>query len=279
MVSKKESQFITKNVISDTDYIRTFTPGLNSAITFSDFKSSLGVTGSIEQVGDPLGAPVLYTSGDNYFIRNIESTKGVQANVSAQNGITLGLNIAQASTGIKLIDDLNAKQYQLKTIKAGADITITDEGDAIEINYSSQDSINDGLMWVQGSTTETVISGTGIKTKVNNVWTVGDVGRFTFDSTGRLTYTGEKPVRLPIDISTTMLTSAGGDKQAEMCVGINGSTIAATCKQGTVNSSKAASVSTIWQHEFVTGDYVEVFVSNESDTTNIIVQQAVVRIN
>jgi hypothetical protein len=135
MVSKKESQFVVQNVISDADFIRIFRTGLNSAVSFSDFKTSLGVTGSISQVGDPLGAPVLYTSGDNYFIRNIESTKGVQANVSAQNGVSLGLNIAQASTGVKLIDDLNAKQYQLKTIKEGANVSLTDEGDAIEINF------------------------------------------------------------------------------------------------------------------------------------------------
>lgn len=137
MVSKKESQFVVQNVISDTDFIRIFRTGLNSAVSFSDFKTSLGVTGSISQVGDPLGAPVLYTSGDNYFIRNIESTKGVQANVSAQNGVALGLNIAQANTGVKLIDDLNAKQYQLKTLKEGVGVNLNDEGDTIEINFVS----------------------------------------------------------------------------------------------------------------------------------------------
>lgn len=136
MVSKKESQFITKDFISDSEFIRIFSPGLNSAISFSDFKSSLGVTGTIKQIGDPISTPVLQQLGSVYGIRNIETSKGVLSGVSAQNGVMLSLNFSQGNDGEKVIQDLSADSYVFKTLKGGSDIVLTDEGDAIEINYA-----------------------------------------------------------------------------------------------------------------------------------------------
>jgi hypothetical protein len=146
-------------------------------------------------------------------------------------------------------------------------------------NTGIPDSMTDGLISVVGSSTETVIPVRGVKVKVNNTWTEEITARFDFDASGRLTYVGERPIRLPIDVTSTILMASGGDKQVEMCIAINGVAVTQTCKQATSNSSKAASVTTFWQYEFKTGDYVEVFVSNEDDTTKIIVQQAIVRIN
>ena len=141
------------------------------------------------------------------------------------------------------------------------------------------DSISDGLIHVSGSSTETVISSVGVDVKMTNTWLQDDISRFSFDASGRLTYTGERELRLPIDISVTLLTAAGGDKQIEVSIAINGTSIAATTMQATVSSSKAGSISSIWQHDFAPGDYVEVFIGNLTDTTNIIGQQAVLRIN
>ena len=73
--------------------------------------------------------------------------------------------------------------------------------------------------------------------------------------------------------------ASGGDKQVEVSIAINGASVAATTMQATVSAAKAGSISSIWQHDFVTGDYIEVFVGNLTDTTNIIAQQAVLRIN
>ena len=146
-----------------------------------------------------------------------------------------------------------------------------------EFNVST--SLNDGLMSSESNALETVIASTGVKVKVNAVWVDDGVSRFAFNSSGRLTYIGERNVRLPIDLTSTLLMAGGGDSQCEMAIAINGVIITATSKQSTVSSTKAASVTTFWQHEFATGDYIEAFVSNESNTTNIVVQQIIARIN
>jgi len=158
-------------------------------------------------------------------------------------------------------------------------VSVDDTRWAFAINNEISDSINDGLMYVEGSTTQTVIASAGVSVKINNVWTSAGESRFDFDSNGRLTYIGERPTKLPIDLTTTLLAAAGGDKQVGLCLAINGSIVTPTCKVSTASSSKAASVTTLWQHEFVNGDYVEGFVSNDTNTENIIVEQAIMRIN
>ena len=137
MAGTKESQLTVKTSVLDTDFVRLFTAGQNFAASFSDFKSALGVTGTLNQVGDPLGVPI-YTSscdGVNNF-RNLESSKGMIFNVSARNGILGGCNFKQGSSGVPVITDLNAKQYQFKTLVAGAGITLTDNGDNITISLT-----------------------------------------------------------------------------------------------------------------------------------------------
>lgn len=519
MTSKKISQFNVSASLNHSDLFTFVVNGTNKNISYSSFKSDLGVTGTLSQVGDPAGAPVLDNNGTDYFIRNLESAKGIIAELSPENGVSLSCNFSQQTTGENIIKNLSDDIYSFKSLTAGANIALSSDDENIEISFIGdaassktvpvssmddfpspvdgvitledgtdylvladlettnrfyttgsttiraassqivrlrytgvdamitgvshntlirgitlsapngslfdfsnasptgifqfiesnveecdsigtfnnlfilrfdaigwediktegmlftgvmfnvdldrgivfinggtfidlgtsilnelsiskqvlqltsdpsavflsgltgsnnilaggegactdnrvsvltsplsgitandvryefffntgiQDSMSDALISVQGSSTETVISGTGVKTKVNNIWTEQDASRFTFDSNGRLTYAGEKKSRLPIDVTATILGASGGDKQTEMCIGINGTPLPETCKQTTTNSSKAASVSTFWQHEFEAGDYVEVFVSNESDTTNIIVQQSVVRIN
>lgn len=517
--SKRISQFNSDSLLQDGDLFTLVRNNTNLNIRYSDFKTDLGVTGSISQTGDPLGAPVLYDAGNsNYYIRNLESSKGIAVTVSAQNGVNIATDFAQIGNGQKVIKDISADQLEFKTLVGGSNINITSDDDTLTFNFipsggasktvtiseesdfpdpvagvitlendtdyllvndittanrfiaarpnsirgaSSQmvelaytgtgtmfsgdsvslkffnvtisapsghifnttatgapgivqmvecnvrecetlgnidsnfitrftnvafeniktngltfsgtneilvidvgvafiyggslidfgtstfnavtiessilqesavgtfflsglpnsgninagglatvinnkgfgsgtalsgvnqndarweffgnnltpDSLADGMISVVGSTTETIITTQGVKVKVNNVWTEEVSARFDFDSSGRLTYNGERPIRLPVGLTTTVLFAAGTDKQADVCIAINGSVITQTTKQGTASSTKAASITTIWQHEFLPGDYVEVFTSNETNTENIIVQQAVLRIN
>lgn len=146
-------------------------------------------------------------------------------------------------------------------------------------NTGVSDTRPDALISIVGNSTETVISSANAPVKAAGVWTIDGDSHFTSDTTGRITYNGETNFTGPIDFSTTILMAAGGDKQVTVYVAINGAVVIQTGKQGTASSSKAASITVIWQHEFVTGDYVEVWVENNDDATNIVLQQAVGRIN
>jgi len=134
MASQKISTFNVSTSLSNSDLFTFVVNSTNKNVSFSDFKLALGVTGTLSQKGAALGTPVLDVSGINYGIRNLESSKGVIASVSAQNGINLGCNFTQATTGVKVIKDLNAAQYVVKTIKGGSNISVVDKTDSIEIN-------------------------------------------------------------------------------------------------------------------------------------------------
>ena len=132
MASQKISTFTAQSLLDNSDLFTFVRNGSNYNVSYSNFKSDLGVTGSISQTGDSLGAPVLDTvSEGNYEVRNLESSKGVIASVSAQNGINLACNFEQSATGTKIIPDLNAAQYKIKTLQSGEGITLTDDGEVI----------------------------------------------------------------------------------------------------------------------------------------------------
>ena len=148
-----------------------------------------------------------------------------------------------------------------------------------ESNAGVPDSISDGLIFTSANALETTIDTQSVAVKANAIFTYDDLSRFTSDGLGRLTYIGERSIRLPIDITATVLAASGGDKQVGVCVAINGVAISATCVSGTASNTKAAAISTIWQYSFEPSDYVEVFVINDTNTVNLIVSQSVLRVN
>ena len=102
-IGKKESQFTVKTTIIDSDFVRMFVAGQNLAISFNDFKLSLGVTGTLTAVGDPLAVQVLNEpTAQDYQIRAIESGAGILASVSAQNGIKIKTNFFPKMFGVSL---------------------------------------------------------------------------------------------------------------------------------------------------------------------------------
>ena len=517
--SRRISQFNNDSLLQDGDLFTLVRSNTNLNIRYSDFKLSLGVSGTLSTTGDQLGAQILDNStGTDYKIRNLESTKGIAVTLSAENGVNIATDFTQTGVGQKIINDVTADQLAFKTLLSGNNITITDSGNSLRFDLtgtggttktvtiaeesdfpaavggvitllpdtdylivndittanrfvtarpntirasSSQmvtltytgvdtmftsvdpsfkisnitinapnghifsstaptlpgvvqmvesnvkscqtlgtidgnfitrftniafeglvaggltfaganqilvvnvgvaflgggslidlgtstfqaisiengfipssapgtfflsglsnsgnlipgglatvsgnkgfgsgsslngisvsdvrwefsgnntipDTVSDGLMSTQSNALVTAITTISVPVKVNAVWTLGTAARFDFDSSGRLTFVGERAEKLPIDITASILGATGGDKQASMCLAINGSIVTATCQETTVNSTKAGTVSLVWQHNFTNGDYVEVFVTNETDTVDLVVTQSIVRIN
>lgn len=135
MASQKISEFNVSTSLNNSDLFTFVVNGTNKNITYSSFKTELGVTGSLSQAGDPLGAPILDQNGTTYNIRNLESSKGAMASVSAQDGVAIACNFAQGTVGVPIITDLNAKQYEIKTLAEGDNISIQDHGNHIEIAF------------------------------------------------------------------------------------------------------------------------------------------------
>jgi hypothetical protein len=150
-------------------------------------------------------------------------------------------------------------------------------------NDDIPDTKEDALLSVTGNALETVIASTSSDgtnaVKMNAVWTLGPSSHFTVDTTGRMTYTGVNITPEPIDFSVTLAMASGGDQQVSAYIALNGVPITSTGMQTTASSTKVGAVTIIWQHNFETGDYVELFLEGVTSTTNIIGQRSVGRIN
>tara|TARA_R110002096_G_scaffold152085_1_gene315011 strand:+ start:270 stop:1847 length:1578 start_codon:yes stop_codon:yes gene_type:complete len=146
-------------------------------------------------------------------------------------------------------------------------------------NTGIPDTHPDGKLSVSGNALETVIAATFTPVKANAVWDIGAASHFTADSTGRITYNGETEFTAPIIISTTLLMASGGDNQVAPYVAVNGVEVANTGMQMTASSTKAGTATVVWQHDFHTGDYVELVIENHTGTTNVILQQSVMLVN
>lgn len=129
--SQKISSFNTQSLLSDTDLFTLVRSGTNLNIKYSDFKTDLGVTGTLNQVGNPLGVPVLDKVGTTNNIRNLESGAGMQFSVAADNGIIGKWNVAQDSTGISITSGLTDSQPVMASLSAGLGISIVKTDDNI----------------------------------------------------------------------------------------------------------------------------------------------------
>ncbi len=147
------------------------------------------------------------------------------------------------------------------------------------LNDTLADTRADAMVSLTGNATETVISSVGVPAQAAGTYVVEREGQFTCSTGGICTYEGVKPAVLPIDASFSLLAASGGDKQATGYLAINGVVIASSSITVTMNSAKAGSGSCHWQVQLNPTDDVSFWVSNDSDTTNIVVSQCVLRVN
>jgi len=140
-----------------------------------------------------------------------------------------------------------------------------------------QDTNPEALLHFQGNATETVISTINTPVKVNAVWTIDSESFFTGDTTGKVIYDGIKDLSVPIDISVRLFAAGGGTQDVTVYLALNGSIISGSGRGVEVSGTKGQNVSIPWQRELITTDFPEVFVENNSGTTNIVVTDGIFR--
>jgi len=131
---RKISEFPALTSIPSSSIMSFVSGGANYKITYANFTSSLGVTGSIVQSGNIAGTPVLDVQGAVNNIRTLENGSGVKASVSAENGITLEHNFTFDSTGVPISVDPSAFNPTVRSLIAGSGITVSGSGDTIQIS-------------------------------------------------------------------------------------------------------------------------------------------------
>lgn len=270
---RKKSQFVQKATVESGSYMDYFVNGTNYKISYADFVSGLGVTGSIVQDGAVTGAAILDTQGTVNNIRNIENGSGISAAVSPENGVIISHNFTVDSTGSPIMLNTTADSPAFVSLVGGNGISLTATDNYITID---QEGIAEyANVTMQGNSTETVISATSTAVKVAGTFVVGDEAGYTGDTTGRITHTGNT-ARHIINAIVSMTVASGTNHRVSMYIAKNGSVITSTKTTTTTSSGLYRSLATFANLELDEGDYVEIFVRNESTTDNLIVLDAII---
>jgi len=125
---------------------------------------------------------------------------------------------------------------------------------------------------VTNNSTVTTISVSGTPVKIAATWTDILSVRFSFNANGTWIYTGKEDVSISASVVATLDVSGGGTKTTSLYLAKNGTFIATS--KGEAAGSGASQVGAVALIPMVTGDTIECFVANESDTNNITVTTA-----
>lgn len=131
-----------------------------------------------------------------------------------------------------------------------------------------------------GNTTATVIAAADTPVRVAGTWGLKIGSQFTLDTaTGRLTYNGVNDLNVPITMAFTSTVEGGGSDQATFYVALNGSIVADSANSAQYKLTDPLRTVIIWGEPMSTGDYIEAWVENNDDSSDITVSNATVRLN
>jgi hypothetical protein len=158
-------------------------------------------------------------------------------------------------------------------------ITVDDARWQFLSNDDIADTRADGLLSMQGNAVATTINTQSVGVLVAGTWTVKRTSQMTGTTAGRLTYDGGKDATLPITLSVTIEPVSGGSQVMGVLVARDGVADADSLRTGTASPGNPTSISVPWQDVFATSEFTEVFVTNESGTTNVLASSAIERVN
>lgn len=270
---RKKSQFVAKSTVDAGSYMDYFVNGTNYKISYDNFVTGLGVTGSIVTTGSGTGTPVLEIDGTVNKIRNITDGSGIITAIDAANGVEIAHNFTVDSVGEPIMQNSTTASPTFVSIVGGDGINVVTTGS--QINISSAELAHYATVTMQGNSTESVITTAGTPVKVAGTFVVGDVSGFTADTTGKITETESGITRHVINAIVSLTATSGTNHQCSIYIALNGSVIATTRMTNTISAGLSRSMATFANIEVSNGDYLEIYVSNDSTTDDLIVSRAV----
>lgn len=163
------------------------------------------------------------------------------------------------------------------TILSG--VTVDDALWQFLLNDDIPDTRPDGLLSMQSNAAPTTISVAGTYVLVAGTWTVERVSQFTGTAAGRLTYNGGKDAVMPVTISVSVEPVSGAAKDISVRYALNGTTVASSTRTARTSSGSPTSITLPWQDNLSPAGFIEVFITNETDTVDVLVSSAISRAN
>lgn len=146
------------------------------------------------------------------------------------------------------------------------------------LNNRIADTRPDILCFLSAPATTTITT-VNTPVLVNGVFTQQTSSQFTASTSGRVTYDGIKPAKLPISVSLSQEPVSGTNKDITAYIGINGVVQIASGIKVRRSSGSPGALALTWQHDFQPNDFVEVFVENNSDNIDILTNNLLLRVN
>lgn len=127
--------------------------------------------------------------------------------------------------------------------------------------------------------TETTVAAANTPLKAAGTTTLlATAQNFTMPANNRLTYTGTPDVLANVSISISM-TAAANNKVVTMYVAENGTPVAASAVERKVGTgADVGALSVQYALTLSTNDYVELFVENNTDDTNLTIENMVMQV-
>jgi hypothetical protein len=268
----KQSDFTAQTSILPGSYLGFFVNGYNYKITYDNFLSGLGVTGSIAQDGSVTGSPVLDIQGTVNYIRNIENGAGIVANISPDNGIEISHNFTVDSLGEPLMQNILAASPTFVSLVGVNGIEVTTVGQTIQIASTEAQSF--ASVSVVGNATATTISSTATPVKAAGTFVVGDVSAiWSADTTGRITFLGQTSRHI-VNAVVTLDVASGSNRLISIFIAKNGVVVSVKMTD-TISSGLPRALATFANLILDQNDYLEIFVQNESTTDSVTAINAV----
>lgn len=262
--------------------------------TFDDCQALLIVNSSAGSIAN--GVEILGTSwvvlsaikfalisGSATFI-GIDLNSATFANAELVNLVMVGPPGAIGVSGITGSGNINTGSigvFRDSSFIAGitpiSGISVDDIRWSFNSNGGIPDTVKRGMVSLSGNVTETVIVSAGVPVKVAGTWVVEQESHFTADTTGRITYDGEVALNNPVDVVVTVRAASGTNKNVTAFVAVNGTVEANSGQVNQVDSSDPKQITLMWEVDFNQTNFIEVFVQNDTDTTNLIVNSGIQR--
>lgn len=157
-------------------------------------------------------------------------------------------------------------------------ITVDDVQWQFSLNNTIPDTKPDALLSFNTPTT-TTIAAVNTPVLITGTWTDEGKSQFTVTAGGRATYIGVKDLRVPISIGTSVEAASGSNKDITIYLALNGTIIANSGSPNRVSQNDPKNTSVMWQLTLSPSDFVEVFIENNTDAVNLVVNKASNRVS
>lgn len=170
-------------------------------------------------------------------------------------------------------------QCTIKGDMVGLDtISVNDPGWDFYGNNKIADTDPHAVLSLDAPATTTItVAGTPVQ--VNGAFTATAEQVYSVSAAGVVTYNGRRDKFARIDVTMSFEPSSGTNKNLFVQIAKNGTVIGVTKISRVSNAGTSTVTSVDWGVQLSDGDTIAIFVGNDSDTTNILVNQMLLRVS